>query len=54
MRSAPTAAPAVAAAAAPAADRVWYGGTLAPIVVVADVPEQARAHAARDCPARGS
>lgn len=47
------AAPAVAPAVS-ADDRVWYGGTLAPIVVVADVPEHARAHAARDCPARGS
>lgn len=53
-RRAPIAESAVAAPAVSAADRVWYGGTLAPIVVVADVPEHARAHAARDCPARGS
>jgi hypothetical protein len=37
-----------------AADRVWYGGTLAPIVVVADPPAHAKARAARDCPARGT
>jgi hypothetical protein len=54
LARAPVAAPAIAAPAVSAADRVWYGGTLAPIVVVADGPEQARAHAARDCPARGS
>ena len=57
-RRAPMAEPGIAApAVAPAvsaADRVWYGGTLAPIVVVADPPEHARARAARDCPARGS
>lgn len=57
-RRAPMAEPGIAApAVAPAvsaADRVWYGGTLAPIVVVADAPEHTRAHATRDCPARGS
>lgn len=56
-RRAPIVAPAIAApaiATSSAADRVWYGGTLAPIVVVADPPEHARAHAARDCPAPGS
>jgi hypothetical protein len=53
-RSAPTVAPAVAAPVASDADRVWYGGTLAPIVVVAHVPEPAPARAVRDCPARGS
>jgi hypothetical protein len=54
----PPRAPVVESAApAPAAatvDRVWYGGTLAPIVVVADRPERTRLHAARDCPAGGS
>lgn len=46
-------------AAAPASDagtvdRVWYGGTLAPIVVVADRPERSRLHTARDCPTGGT
>jgi len=54
LARAPIAAPAISAPAVSAADRVWYGGTLAPIVVVADGPESARAHAARDCPVRGS
>lgn len=53
-RREPTAAPTVTAPAASTADRVWYGGTLAPIVVVAEQPEHARARAARDCPAGGS
>ena len=53
-RRAPIVEPAVATPVASAADRVWYGGTLAPIVVVADPPARAGAHAARDCPARGS
>lgn len=51
---APIVASAVAAPAESAADRVWYGGTLAPIVVVADPPAHAPAHAVRDCPVRGS
>ena len=38
----------------PSVDRVWYGGTLAPIVVVAASPESARAHRARDCVAGGT
>jgi hypothetical protein len=45
---------AVTAPATATADRVWYGGTLAPIVVVADAPEHARARTARDCPVGGS
>lgn len=57
-RRAPIAEPAIAAPAvapaASAADRLWYGGTLAPIVVVVDAPEHSRSHATRDCPARGS
>jgi hypothetical protein len=40
--------------AGPTVDRVWYGGTLAPIVVIAASPEAARAHRARDCAAGGS
>jgi hypothetical protein len=37
------------------ADRVWFGGTLAPIVVVATGPEAPRAHrASRDCAAGGT
>lgn len=51
---APIVSPAAAAPAASDVDRVWYGGTLAPIVVVADSPERTPAHAARDCPAKGS
>ena len=38
----------------PTVDRVWYGGTLAPIVVVAASPESARAHRTRDCVAGGT
>jgi hypothetical protein len=34
--------------------RVWYGGTLAPINVVATSPEAPRAHRSRDCPPGGS
>lgn len=40
---------AVAQPAGPAGQRLWYGGTLAPIVVVATSPESPRAHRARDC-----
>jgi len=40
--------------AGPTGDRVWYGGTLAPIVVVAARPESVRAHPARDCAAGGT
>ncbi len=36
------------------ADRVWFGGTLAPIVVVAAGPGAPRAHRARDCAAGGT
>jgi hypothetical protein len=35
-------------------ERVWYGGTLAPIVVVASGPEAPRAHRARDCAVGGT
>ena len=38
------------ASAAPAASRVWYGGTLAPIVVQATAPAGARAAHKADCP----
>jgi hypothetical protein len=51
------AAPADSALVQPAgssADRVWYGGTLAPIIVVAAAPEAPRAHRAPDCPDAGS
>jgi hypothetical protein len=43
--------PADSAAAQPAgpAGHVWYGGTLAPIVVVAASPDAPRAHRTRDC-----
>lgn len=54
VRRAPMMEPAVAAAAVSADDRVWYGGTLAPIVVVAQAPEHARVRMVRDCPAGGS
>jgi hypothetical protein len=39
--------------AASADDRVWYGGTLAPIVVVAQRPETPKTRLARDCPSGG-
>jgi hypothetical protein len=35
-------------------DRVWYGGTLAPIVVVATAPDAPRPHRTRDCAVAGS
>lgn len=53
-RRAPVVNTAAAAPAAATADRVWYGGTLSPIVVVAQRPEHARAHVTRDCPTGGS
>lgn len=40
--------------AGPTVDRVWYGGTLAPIVVVAAGPESVRTHRVRDCAAGGT
>ena len=43
-------------AASSVADKVWYGGTLPPIVVVAERPQRIRARvarAARDCPGGG-
>jgi hypothetical protein len=35
-------------------DRLWYGGTLAPIEVVAVRPDAVRSHRMRDCPTGGS
>jgi hypothetical protein len=41
----PTTATALASPAAAAAGPVWYGGTLAPIVVVATAPPESSRHA---------
>jgi hypothetical protein len=41
---------AVAAAPAAALDRVWYGGTLAPIVVEAAAPDSGTAGRKQACP----
>ncbi len=48
----PMANPEVPAAAA-AAGRVWYGGELAPIIVVASPPERSGTRPARSCPPVG-
>ena len=36
------------------AGRLWYGGTLAPIIVVGSAADRPAAHAARTCAAAGS
>ena len=48
----PAAKPEVPPTASPAG-RLWYGGTLAPIIVVASPPERAATRPARSCPPVG-
>lgn len=49
-----TANEATAKAASVAADRLWYGGTLAPIVVEGVAPVRLSTHSAASCSNRGT